>query len=114
MLSSFNNLLLVILIQVHEIVTVSSNTHQQIPVVIWGDLGFFECLCVYDVELDVMPVQSKIGSDEMHEFADILFCCKKIRQKPLIQQSSSRFDLVHFAQRFNNGCRPVTICAVGW
>jgi len=113
-LGSFNNFPLVILIQIHEIVTVSGDAHQQIAVVIGTGLGFFKCLAIHDVKLDVMPFQSEIGSDEVREFADVRFGGKNIRQEPLIQQSSPRFDLVHFCQRFNNGCGPVAICAVGW
>ena len=101
-------------IQVNEIVTVSSNTHQQVPVVIGKGLGFFKCFGVHDVELDVMTVQSKIGSDELCELADISLCCKYIRQESLVQQSSARFYLVHFTQRFNNCRGSFAIGTVGW
>ena len=101
------------LIQIHEIVTVAGDAHQQVPIVIRTGLGFFQGRGVDDVKLDVMAVQPEIGSDKVREFADVRFRFQHTRQEALIQQRSARFDLVHFTQRFKNGRGTVAIGAVG-
>ena len=63
-LCSCNNLVLKLLSHIVEIVGISSHTHKQILVAIWLLLSVDEGLCVYDVELNVMPSHAEVGADE--------------------------------------------------
>jgi hypothetical protein len=76
-----DDLLLVVLVQVHEVITVPGHAHQKIDIIIRRGLGFFKCFRIHDVELDVVPVKPEVGADELDQFVQILFRLENIRQE---------------------------------
>ena len=65
LLGSGNNFLLVVLVQVNEIITVTGYPNQQVFVIPRRRLGPAQGLGIDDIELDMMPIEFKIGPDEM-------------------------------------------------
>ncbi len=65
-----NDLLLQLRCQVHKIIAVPGNTHDQIPVIVRVTLGLAQQVAVDNVELDVMPVHFKIGSNQVGRFCN--------------------------------------------
>jgi hypothetical protein len=64
-LGSGDDLLLMILVQIHEIITISRHPHQKIPIFIRLPLSPSQGLRIDDVKLNMMPVKVKISADQV-------------------------------------------------
>ena len=98
MLCSGKDLLLVMLVQIDKIVAVAGNPHQQVTIVVRGCLGIAQGLGVHNIKLNMMPVESKIAANEMHQAFNARWVFKNTGQKTLVQQGAAGFGLIHFAQ----------------
>ena len=84
-----DDLLLMVFVQIHEVVAVPGHAHQKVGIVVRRGLGFFQCVRVHDVELDVVPVEPEVGADELYQLVQILFCFEYVRQEALVQQGAA-------------------------
>lgn len=98
MLGSCYNFFLVIFVQIDEIITVTGDPNQQIPVFIRCGLCVSQCLGIDDIKLNMMAIEFEIGTNEVGKIFDALFAVENIWQKSLVEQGTAGFDLIHFAQ----------------
>lgn len=73
MFCSFDNLVLQVDTDVHEVIAVASDPDDQVPVFFRMLLCFTKSVSSDNIELDMMAVQPEIGSYEMGELVDSLF-----------------------------------------
>ena len=79
MFSSADNFVLQILSQVVKIIAVTGYTDDKIPVSLRMSLGFFQSVCRYDIELDMVSVHAEVAANQGCEFSDCLLAVEKIR-----------------------------------
>ena len=75
-------------------------------------LGGAEGFGVHDVELDVMPVEGEIGSDEMHQFVQPFVIFQQLRREFLVEQRAAGADVVHLRHGADGGGRSVRVGAL--
>ena len=64
MLSSSYNLILQVLSQIIEVVTITCNSHYQVAIQFRVLLCMSKGICIYNIELDMVSIKTEIASDK--------------------------------------------------
>ena len=104
MLCSGDDLLLKRLAQIAEIIAVTGNTDNQVPVLFRVLLGRAQGGRIHHIELNVMSVQFEIGAHQLNQPVQIRIGLQKLRRKFLIEKRLPGSDMIHLGSGFQN-CR---------
>ena len=85
MLCTGNDLVLQRLAQITEVVAVSCHAHDQVAVLVRVLLGCSQRVGIDNVELNMVPIQPKVRSDQPHEVVQIIVVLEQLRRELLIE-----------------------------
>lgn len=106
------DLFLLVVVEVYEVVAIARDADEETAIVVGVGLGVAQRRFVDDVELDVVSAEFEVGADEVLDAFDAFFAGEDGGQEALVEQRTAGFDLIHLAERLDDGGRAVTVCAV--
>ena len=90
-----DDLVLKIFSQVVEIVAVPRHANYQVTVQFRMFLCLPQCLCTYNIELDMVSVEAEVAPYKSSEFTVALLIFEELRGELLVEKCASRFQVIN-------------------